>query len=51
MLYRGKGVSAQGGGGGEQTPLQVSRHPPPHEMSTAAVGTHPTGMHSCFTFK
>ena len=20
---------------------------PPHEMASAAVGTHPTGMHSC----
>ena len=31
--------------------LEVSRQnpppPPPHEMTTAAVGTHPTGMHSC----
>ena len=29
-----------------------SRNPPPHpgrgEMATAADGTHPTGMHSCF---
>ena len=32
------------------TPL--GRHPPwaepPYQMATAAEGTHPTGMHSCF---
>ena len=26
------------------------RRPPPPEMATAAVGTHPTGMHSCLPF-
>ena len=31
-----------------QTPL-LGRHPPPHhQTATAADGTHPTGMHSCF---
>ena len=41
---------------GKQTPPHVSRHPPPSqvsrhppEMATAAVSTHSTGMHSCFT--
>ena len=36
----------------EQTPPPRSRHPreqtPPGETATAADGTHPTGMHSCF---
>ena len=36
-------------------PLQVSRHPPgkqtPPKMATAAIGTHPTEMHSCFYFE
>ena len=41
------------------SPGQTSRHPPghtsplPHQMATAAGGTHPTGMHTCdsYTFK
>ena len=38
----------------EQIPLRWSRHPPeqtpplPGETATAADGTHPTGMHSCY---
>ena len=32
----------------EQTPPPRSRHPTPRETATAADGTHPTGMHSCF---
>ena len=37
-----------------QTPPPKGRHlprqtpPPPHETTTAADGTHPTGMYSCF---
>ena len=34
------GVWSEGEGGGGR--------PPPPEMATAAVGRHPTGMHSCF---
>ena len=37
-----------------QTPHPPARHPlgrhPPGQTATAADGTHPTGMHSCFKF-
>ena len=39
------------GGGGVHPPADTplpGRQPPPPEMATAADGTHPTGMHSCF---
>ena len=32
----------------EQTP-PGDRHPPTEQTATVADGTHPTGMHSCFT--
>ena len=34
----------------DKTPIHPQTRrlpPPPPEMATAAVGTHPTGMHSC----
>ena len=31
-----------------QKPHPLGRHPLPPETATAADGTHPTGMHSCF---
>ena len=40
-IWSGRGVGVWPGGGGSQTPP----HP---EMATAAVGTHPTGVHSCW---
>ena len=39
------GVSAPGGGG---IPACTEAETPPGETATAADGTHPTGMHSCF---
>ena len=43
-------MSGMGGGGWWVSGLGVSGlrgiRPPP-QMATAAVGTHPTGMHSC----
>ena len=47
--YGIEGVSARRVAG--QTPhhRQADTPPPPcHEMATAAVGTYPTGMHSCY---
>ena len=44
------------GGGGLQAHTwgEVSQHAlrqtPPQQTTTAAGGTHPTGMHSCFIF-
>ena len=38
---------------GRQPPGQtppLGRHPLPRQTATAANGTHPTGMHSCFYF-
>ena len=37
----------------EQTPPSGSRHPSPPgaETATAADGTHPTGMHSCYLLR
>ena len=46
--WGGVGVWSQGGGGGC---LVGVRPPPPLEMATVAVGTHPTGMHSCLLDK
>ena len=48
------GVSAQGlSDHGECLPREVSRQtprpPPTHGMATVAVGTHPTGMHTCYS--
>ena len=45
-------VCSQGGGGRRtpiwsDNPLADTPHP---EMTTAADGTHPTGLHSCFLF-
>ena len=37
VFGQGDGCLGRGGGGGR----------PPPEMATAAVGTYPTGMHSC----
>ena len=39
----GLGVQAQGG-----VSQHALRQTPPQQMATAADGTHPTGMHSCF---
>ena len=38
----------------EDTPRRTHHPPPPYvdpDMATAANGTHPTGMHSCFLGK
>ena len=37
-------------GGGRQTPPRQAETPPPppSRTATAADGTHPTGMHTCF---
>ena len=37
--------------GGVYPSMHWGRHPPPQQMATAADGTHPTGMHSCFKKK
>ena len=55
MLPRG-GVLPPGGcvlppGGGVLPPIGVPGGDPPPGTATAAGGTHPTGMHSCFFFK
>ena len=52
-------MSAGGGGAVSQHALgplwadiPLGRHPcPPQQTATSADGTHPTGMHSCFTVK
>ena len=47
-------LSVHGGGGLPQCMLGYHPYPPPpgaarpQQMATAADGTHPTGMHSCF---
>ena len=53
-IHRGGGVHPPGQTPPEQTP-PLYRHPradtpphPPGQMATAADGTHPTGMHSCY---
>ena len=43
------GISARGGGGCLPGGC-LGRPLSPHEMDTAAVGTHLTGMHFCFVF-
>ena len=37
------------GGGGLVSQHALRQNPPPGEMATVADGTHPTGMHSCFS--
>ena len=44
----GEGVSRPTPGGVSQHAL---RQTPPQQTTTAAGGTHPTGMHSCFIFR
>ena len=41
-VWSERGVWSDGQGG--------ARPPPPPEMATATVGTHPTEMHSCFNY-
>ena len=49
---RGRGVCSQRGRGvcsrGVVSQHALRQTPPPRETATAADGTHPTGMHSCF---
>ena len=46
----GGGVSAPGGVWSQGGACWRPTHPTPG-TATAAGGTHPTGMHSCFTYK
>ena len=43
--YRGGSLPGGGGVFAQEVSRQTSPGPP--EMATAAVGTNPTGMHSC----
>ena len=50
VCSRGGGLSGPGGAwsGGLVSQHALRQTPPPGETATAADGTHPTGMHSCF---